>query len=420
MTNVATTATVGFRSTAWFERMARFLVLKSLESLQYGSLTIIDQGQKISFGKGSEGEPKAMISIVNPRAWDRIAFGGTVGAAESYMDADWSTDDLVAVVQVMCGNRDVMNGLEGGLALLKWPVLKLYHSMRRDTIAGARKNISAHYDLGNDFFAAWLDSSMTYSSGIFPSKDATMLSASLTKIQTLCDKLKLKATDHLLEIGSGWGSTAFFAAANYGCRVTTVTISKNQFNFVRDEVKRLRLDDKIEVLFSDYRKIEGQFDKIVSVEMIEAVGHNYLDLFFQKVSKLLKPDGIAAIQAITIRDQFYDNAVRNVDFIQRYIFPGSTIPSVARMMDAVRDATDLKLESLEDYTPHYAMTIHNWRKNFWKAEPKLRTMGCKDSMLRMWDFYFAYCEGGFREEVIGVAHLLLAKPRHRSTVCPMQ
>lgn len=415
MTNVAT-ANVGSRSTIWFERMAKFLVLKNLASLQYGSLTILDQDESSSFGQGREGQPKAMINILHARAWDRIAFGGTVGAAESYMDGDWSTDDLVAVVQVMCGNRDVMNGLERGLALLKWPALKLYHAMRRDTIAGSRKNISAHYDLGNDFFAAWLDSSMTYSSGIFVTKDVTMLSASLKKIQTLCDKLQLKPSDHLLEIGSGWGSTAFFAAANYGCKVTTVTISKNQFNFVREEVKRLRLEDKIDVVFSDYRNIQGQYDKIVSVEMIEAVGHHYIDVFFSKVSQLLKPDGVAALQAITIRDQFYDDAVRSVDFIQRYIFPGSTIPSVARMMDAVRDATDLKLEGFDDYTPHYAMTINHWRKNFWAAEPRLRALGCKDSMLKMWDFYFAYCEGGFREEVIGVAHLLLTKPRHRSAV----
>lgn len=415
MTNVAT-ATVGFRATAWFERMAKYLVLNNLSSLQYGTLTILDQEQVSTFGQARDGEPKAMINIVRPRAWDRIAFGGTVGAAESYMDGDWSTDDLVAVVQVMCGNREVMNGLEGGLALLKWPALKLYHAMRRDTIAGSRKNISAHYDLGNDFFAAWLDPSMTYSSGIFAFKDATMLSASLLKIQTLCDKLQLKPTDHLLEIGTGWGSTAFFAAANYGCKVTTVTISQNQFNFVREEVKRLRLEDKIDVVFSDYRNIQGQFDKIVSVEMIEAVGHQFIDVFFKKISRLLKPDGVAVLQAITIRDQFYDSAIRNVDFIQRYIFPGSTIPSVARMMDAVRDATDLKLERYDDYTPHYAETIHQWRKSFWAAESKLRTLGCKESMLKMWDFYFAYCEGGFKEEVIGVAHLVLAKPRHRRSV----
>jgi cyclopropane-fatty-acyl-phospholipid synthase len=284
-----------------------------------------------------------------------------------------------------------MNGMEGGLALLKWPALKLYHFMRKDTIEGARKNISAHYDLGNDFFSEWLDPSMCYSSGIFPNKDSTMLSASLNKIQTLCKKLQLKSSDHLLEIGSGWGAMAIFAASNYGCKVTTVTISLNQYNFVRAEIKRLKLEDKITVVFSDYRKISGQFDKIVSIEMIEAVGHHYLNTYFEKVSHLLKPNGCAAIQAITIRDQFYDNAIRNVDFIQRYIFPGSTIPSIARMMESVRDVTDMTVESLEDYTPHYAQTIHTWRSNFWKSEAKLKSLGCSEQMLRMWDYYFAYC-----------------------------
>ena len=206
---------------------------------------------------------------------------------------------------------------------------------------------------------------------------------------------------------------AFFAASNYGCKVTTVTISQNQYNFVRSEAKRLGLDDRIEVVFSDYRKITGTFDKIVSIEMIEAVGHHFLDIFFAKVSSLLKPNGLAAIQAITIRDQYYKEALRSVDFIQRYIFPGSTIPSIARMMDAVRDSTDMSLDDLEDYTPHYARTIHKWRESFWKSESSLRTMGCSESMLRMWDYYFAYCEGGFSEHVIGVVQMVFTKPKFR-------
>jgi cyclopropane-fatty-acyl-phospholipid synthase len=244
------------------------------------------------------------------------------------------------------------------------------------------------------------------------------LGASIRKIQSLCQKLQLSASDHLLEIGSGWGALAIFAASNYGCKVTTATISKNQFNHVRNEVRRHKLEHLITPVFCDYRKLTGQFDKVVSVEMIEAVGHQYLDTYFGKISALLKPQGVAAIQAITIRDQSYDEAIRNVDFIQRYIFPGSNIPSISRMMESVKGHTDMVLMDLEDMTPHYARTLSIWRKRFWEVEPELRRQGLNDHALRMWDYYFAYCQGGFTENVIGVCQLVLAKPRHRvSTSC---
>ncbi len=404
----------GVRTLRLLESLTRSAIIKSLKGLTYGQLRMTEGDQVWTFGTLREGEPSAVILVKNARTWDRVAFGGTVGAAESYMDGDWSSDNLVDVIRIFCGNRDTMNGMEGGLALLKWPALKLYHFMRRDTIEGAQKNIADHYDLGDEFFKAWLDSSMAYSSGVFPNSESTMLSASIHKIQKLCEKLDLQPTDHLLEIGSGWGAMALHAATNYGCKVTTVTISKNQYDCVQAEVQRLGLENKIEVVFCDYRKITGEFDKIVSIEMIEAVGHEYMDTYFNKVSTLLKPTGRAVIQAITIRDQFYDQAIRNVDFIQRYIFPGSTIPSVTRMMDAVRDSTDMIMEGLEDYTSHYAKTIHNWRDNFWKKESYLKSLGCTDHMLRMWDYYFAYCEGGFSERVIGVVQMTFTKPRHHT------
>jgi cyclopropane-fatty-acyl-phospholipid synthase len=257
---------------------------------------------------------------------------------------------------------------------------------------------------------------MAYSCGIFSREDSTMLGASLRKIYTLCERLKLQPGDELLEIGSGWGALAIFAASNYGCKVTTATISKNQYNHVRQEVRRLKLEHLVTPVFCDYRKLTGKFDKIVSVEMIEAVGHNYLDVYFERISHLLKPEGLAAIQAITIRDQTYDYAIRNVDFIQRYIFPGSNIPSVTRMMESVRDKTDMVLNEFEDITEHYCRTLREWRAAFWRAEPKLRAMGMNDHGLRMWDFYFAYCEGGFAEKVIGVCQYTLSKPRYRSVV----
>jgi cyclopropane-fatty-acyl-phospholipid synthase len=367
-------------------------------------------------GEKRDGEPSAMLHVVRPSLWERTVFGGTVGAAESFMDGDWTTDDLVAVIRIFCANREMMESMEGGLAILKWPALKLWHLARRDTIAQARKNIAAHYDLGNEFFDAWLDPTMAYSCGIFSREDSTMLGASLRKIYTLCEKLELQPGDELLEIGSGWGALAIFAASNYGCKVTTATISKNQYNHVRQEIRRLKLEHLVTPVFCDYRKLTGKFDKIVSVEMIEAVGHNYLDVYFERISQLLKPNGVAAIQAITIRDQSYDYAIRSVDFIQRYIFPGSNIPSVTRMMESVRDKTDMVLNGFEDITEHYCHTLREWRAAFWRAEPKLRAMGMNDHGLRMWDYYFAYCEGGFTEKVIGVCQYTLAKPRYRGIV----
>ena len=245
------------------------------------------------------------------------------------------------------------------------------------------------------------------------------MGASLRKIYTLCEKLKLRPEDELLEIGSGWGGLAIFAASNYGCKVTTATISKNQFNHVRSEVRRLKLEHLVTPVFCDYRKLTGKFDKIVSVEMIEAVGHQYFDTYFAKVSDLLKPDGVAAIQAITIRDQAYDYAIRNVDFIQRYIFPGSNIPSVTRMMTSLKDHTDMVLADFEDITDHYCRTLQQWRAAFWRAEPNLRILGMNDGGLRMWDYYFAYCQGGFAEKVIGVCQMVFTKPRCRLAV-PMR
>ncbi len=399
----------------WLAKPLRAILVGKLSKIRYGTLLITDGEFSMTCGEARQGEPRAAINIVRSSMWERVVFGGSIGAAESYMDGDWTTDDLVAVIRIFCGNREIMENMEGGLAVLTWPALKLWHFARRETIKQARKNIAAHYDLGDDFFAAWLDPTISYSSGIFSTEASTMLGASLRKINSLCEKLSLTPDDHLLEIGSGWGALAIYAASNYGCKVTTATISLNQYNHVRSEVRRLGLENLIIPVFCDYRKLEGQFDKVVSVEMIEAVGHHYLDTYFEKVSHLLKPNGVAAIQAITIRDQAYDYAIRNVDFIQRYIFPGSNIPSVTRMMESVRDKTDMVMSSFEDLTPHYVRTLNTWRKSFWQAEPKLRSMGFNDQGLRMWDYYFAYCEGGFSERVIGVCQFLLTKPKYPGT-----
>jgi cyclopropane-fatty-acyl-phospholipid synthase len=395
----------------FLEAIAKKLLLSVLKKSSSGTIKVTDGTDTYFFGEESTNGPKAEINIVSPLAWSRTVFAGTIGSAESFIRGEWKSPDLVSVIRFFCANRDTMDQMEGGLAYLSWPSHKLFHLLRRDTEEGSKRNISAHYDLGNDFFSIWLDPSMTYSSGLFSSTSSTLLSASLKKIDSLCQKLQLKSTDHLLEIGSGWGSFAIYAASNFGCKVTTVTISKKQYEFVQSEITKYGLSDRVEVLFSDYRSISGQFDKVVSVEMIEAVGDKYLETYFKKISTLLKPEGICAIQAITIRDQFFDYAVRNVDFIQRYIFPGSNIPSTSRMLTCVKEHSDMILTEFEDLTAHYEKTIAFWRRSFWKNEDKIRQVGFSDQNLRLWDYYFAYCQGGFAERVIGVAHLVFSKPK---------
>jgi cyclopropane-fatty-acyl-phospholipid synthase len=412
--NALTNTVIKNRECAWFHGFLRGMITRKLSGMTYGSLRITDGSETFNLGTSRAGEPSASISVHRATMWERLAFGGTIGAAESYMDEDWSTDNLVAVVRIFAGNREMMGNMEGGLAWLRWPALKLWHFARRDTINQAKKNISAHYDLGNRFFELWLDSSMTYSSGLFNEPGVTLFSASMRKVSKLCERLDLKPGMRLLEIGSGWGAMAIHAASNYGCKVTTATISRNQFDFVTREVRRLGLEHLITPIFEDYRNLKGKYDRVVSVEMIEAVGHEFIDTYFEKISGLLTDDGAAVIQAITIRDQYYDNAVRNVDFIQRYIFPGSTIPSVSKMLNSVRDRTDMVLDEMEDFTAHYARTLSCWRERFWNASSELQELGMNMSSLRMWDFYFAYCQGGFTERAIGVCQFKLTKPGYRS------
>jgi cyclopropane-fatty-acyl-phospholipid synthase len=278
-------------------------------------------------------------------------------------------------------------------------------------VNGARKNIEAHYDLGNDFFELFLDSSFLYSSGVFKREDSSLEEAQIEKIDRICRKLKLKPSDHLIEIGTGWGAFALHAAKHYGCRVSTTTISKNQFEMTRARIKEAGLENQIELLYQDYRKLEGRYDKLVSIEMIEAVGLDHLDGFMKKCSDLLKPDGLALIQAITIREESYEEAKKSVDFIQRYIFPGSGICSIGSIQASVAKGTDLSLTHLEDFGTHYARTLHEWAKRLESQHETLLKRGYSEELYRMWQFYFSYCEGGFLERSIGVAQLLYAKPR---------
>jgi cyclopropane-fatty-acyl-phospholipid synthase len=313
----------------------------------------------------------------------------------------------------MAANQAVMDALEGGFQWASKPFLKALHWLNRNTADGSRKNIASHYDLGNDFFKLWLDPSMMYSSAIFSPKDISLEAASYKKLQVICDKLDLKSTDHVLEIGTGWGGFAIYAASNYGCKVTTTTISKQQYDEAVLRVNAANLQDKITLLLNDYRDLTGQFDKLVSIEMIEAVGHQFYDVYFKKCASLLKPNGMALIQAITITEQRFESAKNSVDFIQRYIFPGSNIPSVTAMLNSITKVSDLKLYDLEDIGLHYATTLAAWRDNFFEHIQQVRQLGYSEEFIKMWEFYLCYCEGGFAERALGDCHLLLVKPDNR-------
>lgn len=394
--------------------LARSLVESRLAQLREGELEFVDGRERRTFGRRTPAfDVRARVDVRDPSLYARLAFGGSIGAAEAYMDGAWTTDELVDVVRVFVRNRDVLNDMERGLARWISPANRLFHRLRANTLSGSKRNIAAHYDLGNDFYALFLDDTMTYSAGVFESESSTMREASIAKIERMCRKLDLKPTDHLLEIGTGWGAFAIHAARRFGCRVTTTTISRRQHEYATERVREAGLQDKVTVLFRDYRELEGSYDAIVSVEMIEAVGHAYYDEFFSRCARLLKPEGRLCLQAITIADAYYEQALRGVDFIQRYVFPGSTIPSVTALLTSATRASDLRLVHHEDLTPHYARTLECWRAAFVANLPRVREMGYDERFVRMWEFYLAYCEGGFAERAIGSVQMTMARPLDR-------
>ncbi|WP_336366547.1 cyclopropane-fatty-acyl-phospholipid synthase family protein [Marinobacter sp. C2H3] len=395
-------------------RVARRLVLQQLKRLKGGVLTIHEPGEApLVLGDGDLSFPPAELVIHNHSTWRDLLTGGGIGAAESYVAGDWTTPDLVALLRFFTRNVDRMNAFEDRFAWISKPALKGLHWLNRNTREGSRKNISAHYDLGNELFEAFLDPTMMYSSAIYPREDATLEEAAVYKLDTICRKLDLQPGDRVVEIGTGWGGFAVHAAKHYGCHVTTTTISREQLALAQARVEAEGLQDHITLLFDDYRDLTGQFDKLVSIEMIEAVGPQFLNSYFQQISHLLKPDGLALVQAINMPEQRYLRALRNVDFIQRYIFPGSFIPSFGAILDAVRGDTDLVLTHAEDIGFHYARTLRDWNDRFMALGERLHAMGYDDAFRRLWHFYFAYCEAGFSERAIGVAQLVFAKPGNK-------
>ncbi|MFV8570986.1 class I SAM-dependent methyltransferase [Marinobacter sp. SBS5] len=401
-------------------RIAQQLVCHQLSQLGHGTLRIREAGfDDRVFGDGDPCYPAAELVIHNHSTWRDLVTGGSVGAAESYVAGDWGSPDLVALLRFFTRNLDTMNAFEDKFSWISKPALKGLHWLNRNTPEGSRKNISAHYDLGNDLFSQFLDPTMMYSSAIYPSEESSLEEAAVHKLDVICRKLNLQPDDKVMEIGTGWGGFAIHAAKHYGCHVTTTTISKEQLELARARVESEGLEDKITLLFDDYRDLTGQFDKLVSIEMIEAVGPQFLDSYLSQISTLLKPDGLALVQAINMPEQRYERALKNVDFIQRYIFPGSFIPSFGSILGAMSRGTDLVLTQVDDFGFHYARTLRDWCERFMAKRDALSKQGYDTEFQRLWQFYFAYCEAGFSERAIGVAHVLMAKPPNKraSLVC---
>jgi len=384
-------------------------VLRQLARLKKGQLVIIEEGERLVFGSAGSAL-QAEIQVLDAAAWGLVASNGSIGAGEAFIHGYWSSPDLTAVVRVFVSNLEVLDAMEGGLAKLGRPVVQALHWLNRNTRKGSRQNIAAHYDLGNDLFEQFLDPTMMYSAAQFRGPDDSLEQAQLNKLERICRKLDLKPSDHLLEIGTGWGSMALYAAQNYGCTVTTTTLSREQYAFTARRIEALGLQDRVTLLLTDYRDLTGQYDKLVSIEMIEAVGHRFLPTYFKQCAHLLKSNGLMLLQAITIREQRYEQARNSVDFIQRYIFPGGALPCVQKMLEIVSRDTDMNLLHMEDFGLHYARTLRLWHENFRRAQGRLSELGYDECFLRLWEFYLCYCEGGFLERTIGTAQLLLAKP----------
>lgn len=397
------------------DRWLRARLLDTLRALRDCEIVLVDACGELRLGTPAADPADTLhctLRIHDAGFYGAVARNGSVGAGEAYMDGLWDCDDLVALVRILVRNRDLLDAMETGIARLGAAAMRALHTLARNTRGGSRRNIAAHYDLGNALFDLFLDDNLMYSSAIFVDPNESLETASRRKLDRICDKLALGPEHHLVEIGSGWGGFALHAAQRTGCRITTTTISEEQFQRARERVAAAGLSDRITVLRQDYRDLRGEYDRLVSIEMIEAIGHQYLDTYFRTCQSLLKPDGMALIQAITIEDHRYKQARDSVDFIKRHIFPGSFIPSVSAMQDAL-SRTDLRLFHLEDIGPSYAMTLRHWRKRFLARRESVRALGYPERFVRMWEFYLCYCEGGFLERSIGDVQMLLTRPRCR-------
>jgi len=403
------------------DRLLRKRLIEQMAQLRGGRIVLEDALGVIELGdddREATHAPALRLWIDDPGFYRAVAANGSVGAGEAYMDGSWRCSDLVGLIRLLVRNRDLLDGMETGLARLGGLAMRGWNALRRNTRDGSRRNITAHYDLGNAFFELFLSPDLMYSSALFAGDDDTLgegslEAASTRKLQRICEKLDLQPGDRVIEIGTGWGGFAIHAAQHHGCHVTTTTISREQHALASARVAAAGLGGRVTLLLEDYRDLDGQYDKLVSIEMVEAIGAQYLDIYFATLGRLLKPDGIALVQAITIEDHRYAQALKSVDFIKRHVFPGSFIPSINALLAAKTRSSDLALTHLEDFGGSYALTLQAWRERFLSRLPEVQAQGFDARFVRLWEFYLAYCEGGFRERSIGVAQLLLAKPDSR-------
>ncbi|MGL4473069.1 MAG: class I SAM-dependent methyltransferase [Shewanella sp.] len=394
------------------EGVAKRLIKRALKHLSQGFLRITDSDGTEHFGD-SHALLHADIHVINPAFYRQVLLSGSIGAGESYIAGHWQSSNVTRVIQLFARNLAVLEQLEQTWSWLVKPVNRVKHVFNRNSVSGSKRNIVAHYDLGNAMYQQFLDRDMLYSSAIYPDVNTGLEEAQQIKLATICERLDLRPGMTLLEIGTGWGALAIYAAKHYGVKVTTTTISEEQYSYAKAKVAAAGLEDSVTLLTSDYRLLTGQYDRLVSIEMIEAVGHEYLPGFFKMLNQRLKPNGRMLIQAITISDQRYDQYRSSVDFIQKYIFPGGCLPSVTRMSQCLAKQTDMVLFSLDDIGFDYARTLNDWHSNFDNAISKIKDLGYGDDFIRMWKFYLSYCEGGFLERTTSAVHLVAVKPEYR-------
>ncbi len=397
-------------SQSWFSRFCCRTVLKTLRSIRHGRLALRFGCDEAFFGDPESSSPVATIHVHSSEFFKRMVLHGAMGAAESYMDGEWSTEDLTALFRVLLQNDEAIDSLRSSRFSVSEVIRKLEHFKNRNSRNGSKRNIHEHYDLGNDFFSLFLDESMMYSSAVFPSTDSELVDASWEKVDRVCRQLQLSKDDHVLEIGTGWGGFAYHAAKNYGCKITTTTISEEQFRFATERIDQAGLGDRVTVLQKDYRELTGQYDKLVSLEMIEAVGRQYLPEYFRTCDRLVGENGAMMIQAIVMPEQKFDRYAKSVDFIQKYIFPGGFLPSITEMQSCIKQQTRFRMVDLRDFGVHYALTLNHWNRRFHEQLDEVREQGFSERFIRMWRYYLCYCEAAFLERATGLVQTLWVKP----------
>ncbi|GAA66437.1 cyclopropane-fatty-acyl-phospholipid synthase family protein [Pseudoalteromonas sp. BSi20429] len=401
------------QSTSWLTNIYKKLVTKAFSSIETGQVVLIEGNERTVFGDVSSAL-KASVTVNDKAMYKAFALSGSVGAGEAYILGHWSCDNLTSFIEIFAINEKQLDEFEKKFAFFSNIAHRFNHIKNKNSESGSKKNIVAHYDLGNDLYESFLSKEMLYSSAVYPTKEATLEEAQQYKLKRICEQVELQKNDSVIEIGTGWGAFAIYAATHYDCHVTTTTISDEQHDYVAKKIVELGLESKITLLKLDYRLLKGKYDKLVSIEMIEAVGHDYLPSFFTQCGELLKDDGAMLIQAITIGDQRYKHYLKNSDFIQQYIFPGGCLPSLNEMSEQIKNNTDMVIHTVNDIGAHYARTLADWRTRFIKSWPDLDRSKFDERFYRLWLFYFAYCEGAFRARATSTVHLMARKPRFTS------